>query len=147
MPTKPSLDNDDAAAAATMPPTRPTPPNKQRHQLRSAGLPAPSAQYTRGPHVPPPSPTPDETSTSLVDEASPPLLSRPDDDGFQVVKEGKRPPSSSSPATPTSPPTFGTRFDVLADTEERPVSPPAATSAQALWKAIRAEHPSIYALF
>jgi hypothetical protein len=96
-----------------------------------------------------PPPAPDETSTSSVNEASPPILSSPDDDGFQVVKVGNRPPSRSHgrPATPTSPPTFGTRFDVLTDTKECPVSPPAVTSAQALRKAIRAEHPGIYALF
>ncbi len=99
-----------------------------------------SGRYS-GPPSPPSPPAPNESSESTVDDASPPLLSSPDNKGFQVVTAGRR------PATPTLPPNFGTRFNALADTDEPPNATPAVNSNLALRKALRAAQLDLYSLF
>jgi hypothetical protein len=104
----------------------------------------------------PPPPAPDKSSVSTNGNKSPPLLSNPDDVGFQVVTAGHQAATRANEfptAAEPSPPTLGTRFDALVDQDEHTpcacieATVPAAYSAQALFKAVRLSQPEVATLF
>ncbi len=157
MTKKPLSDNNNASPLAAATRNLPPPPGQRPH-LRSDGSPsASSTQESQGPHVPPsPPPAPDKSSISTDGDKSPPLLSNPDNAGFQVVTAGRRAATRANEfptAAEPSPPTLGTRFNVLMDQDKHSpracikATVPAAYSAQALFKAICASQPEVAALF